>query len=128
MEAYRRVYDSRHLQADCQEPGSAPEPYARQTSMGYLYLFTDRRVIHRPKATTPINAVFSEQHTYRTDMSEQAISNSLYQQCAIEHSNSIRFYSILATESIFFDSIQFGNLINLPLVNKLGVIFRVCIA
>jgi len=27
--AYRRVYDSRHLQADCQEPGSAPEPYAR---------------------------------------------------------------------------------------------------
>jgi len=29
MTAYRRVYDSRHLQADCQEPGSAPEPYAR---------------------------------------------------------------------------------------------------
>jgi len=23
------VHDSRHLQADCQEPGSAPEPYAR---------------------------------------------------------------------------------------------------
>ena len=23
---YRRVYDSRNLQADCQEPGSAPEP------------------------------------------------------------------------------------------------------
>jgi len=28
MAVYRRVYDSRHLQADCQEPGSAPEPYA----------------------------------------------------------------------------------------------------
>jgi len=26
MAAYRRVYDSRHLQTDCQEPGSAPEP------------------------------------------------------------------------------------------------------
>jgi len=26
---YRRVYDSRHLQADCKEPGSAPEHYAR---------------------------------------------------------------------------------------------------
>ena len=26
MAAYRRVYNSRHLQADCQEPGSAPEP------------------------------------------------------------------------------------------------------
>jgi len=39
MAAYRRVYDSRHLQADCQEPGSAPEPYARRSSMGYLYFF-----------------------------------------------------------------------------------------
>jgi len=39
MAAYRRVYDSRHLQADCQEQGSAPEPDARQSSMGYLYLF-----------------------------------------------------------------------------------------
>jgi len=28
-ESNGRVYDSRHLQADCQEPGSAPEPYAR---------------------------------------------------------------------------------------------------
>jgi len=27
--SYRRVYDSRLLQADCQEPGSAPEPYVR---------------------------------------------------------------------------------------------------
>jgi len=38
MAAYCRVYDSRHLQADCQEPGSAPEPYARQSSRGYLFL------------------------------------------------------------------------------------------
>ena len=27
MAAYRRVNDSRHLQADCQVPGSSPEPY-----------------------------------------------------------------------------------------------------
>jgi len=39
MAAYRRVYDLRHLQAVCQEPGSAPVPYARQSSMGYLYHF-----------------------------------------------------------------------------------------
>jgi len=38
MAAYRRVYDSRHLQTDCQEPGSAAEPYARQSSTGYIYL------------------------------------------------------------------------------------------
>jgi len=36
MAAYRRVYDFRLLQADCQEPGSAPEPYGGQSSMGYL--------------------------------------------------------------------------------------------
>jgi len=29
MAACRQVYDSHHLQADCQEPRSAPEPYAR---------------------------------------------------------------------------------------------------
>jgi len=42
MAAYRRVYDSHHLQADCQAPGSTPELYARQSSMDYLYLFRDR--------------------------------------------------------------------------------------
>ena len=40
MAAYRQVYDSRHLQDDYQEPGSAPEPYVRQSSIGYLYFFT----------------------------------------------------------------------------------------
>jgi len=40
MAAYRRVYDSHHLQADCQALGSAPEPYAWQSSMGYLYPFS----------------------------------------------------------------------------------------
>jgi len=43
MAAYRRVYDSRYLQADCQEPGSAPELYAPLSSMGYLYLLTTTR-------------------------------------------------------------------------------------
>ena len=39
MAAYRRVYDSRHQQTECQEPGSATEPYARQSSMDYHYVF-----------------------------------------------------------------------------------------
>ena len=38
MAACHRVYDSHDLQADCQRPGSAPEPYTRQLSTGYLYL------------------------------------------------------------------------------------------
>ena len=40
MAAYRQVYDSRQMQADYQEQGSAPEPYVRQSSIGYLYFFT----------------------------------------------------------------------------------------
>ena len=43
MAAYRRVYDSRHLQAVCKEPELAPEPYARQSSMGYLSLGIDNK-------------------------------------------------------------------------------------
>jgi len=39
MAGYRRVYDSCYLQADCKAPGSASEPYARQSSMDYLYLY-----------------------------------------------------------------------------------------
>jgi len=38
MAAYRLVYDSRHLQANCQESGSATEPYAGQSSKGYLFV------------------------------------------------------------------------------------------
>jgi len=41
MAAYRWVYDSRHLQADCQEPGSTPEPYARQLRTGYLLVLLE---------------------------------------------------------------------------------------
>ena len=37
MAAYRRVYDSRHLRAECQEPRSAPEPYSQQSSTGYVF-------------------------------------------------------------------------------------------
>jgi len=51
MAAYRWVHDSRHLQADCQAPGSAPEPYARQSSMGYLYLFHSHRMQSRVYVT-----------------------------------------------------------------------------
>jgi len=52
MAAYRQVYDSRHLQADYQEPGSAPEPYVRQSSIGYLYFFTSDYLRYLRKTTT----------------------------------------------------------------------------
>jgi len=44
MAAYRRVYDSRHLQADCQEPGSSPEPYARYYRVWATFTFYHLRV------------------------------------------------------------------------------------
>ena len=44
MAAYRRVYDSRHLQADCQEPGSAQELYAQQLRKGCLFKSVMKKV------------------------------------------------------------------------------------
>ena len=40
MAAYRVVYDSRHLQADCQEPGSALEPYTLGNRVWATFTFT----------------------------------------------------------------------------------------
>jgi len=59
MAAYRRVYDSHHLQADCQEPGSAPEPYARQSSMGYLFS------VRRTSFSWAVCALLMRLHTHR---------------------------------------------------------------
>ena len=39
MAAYHQIYDSHHLQGDCQEPGSGP-------SMGYVYLFIVRVCVY----------------------------------------------------------------------------------
>ena len=48
MAAYRRVYDSRHLQAESQEPGSAPEPIRSVIEYGLTFFThitpTQRRV------------------------------------------------------------------------------------
>jgi len=38
MAAYRQVYDSRHLQADCKELGSAPEPYTLGNQMWAAFI------------------------------------------------------------------------------------------
>jgi len=58
MATYRRVYDSRHSQADCKEPGTAPEPYAGQSIMGYRYLFiytfTNRKQHLRKKSSLKV--------------------------------------------------------------------------
>ena len=40
MAAYRRIYDSRHLQADCQEPGSSTGTLRSVMEYGLLLTFT----------------------------------------------------------------------------------------
>ena len=55
MAAYRRVYDSRHLQADCQAPRSALEPYSRQLSMGYLFINYSRSMSGPLGHPLPVN-------------------------------------------------------------------------
>jgi len=44
MAAYRRVYDSHHLQADCKEPGSAPEPYTLGNRVWVTFLPCSYRI------------------------------------------------------------------------------------
>jgi len=39
MAAYRRVYDSRHLHAGCQEPGSAPERSLIEYGLPFTFTF-----------------------------------------------------------------------------------------
>ena len=51
MAAYRQVYDSRHLQADYQEPGSAPG----QSSIGYLYFFSSDHLRYLRKKQSVIH-------------------------------------------------------------------------
>jgi len=60
MAAYRQVYDSRHMQVDCQEQGSAPEPYARQSSVGYISaVFTCIGALGTPSRTGPLARKYS---------------------------------------------------------------------
>ena len=72
MAAYLRVYDSRHLQADYQEPGSAPEPYARQSStgIGYLNLFYLTSNIWQTWLTISWNSEMCWSVTWKTDTTE----------------------------------------------------------
>jgi len=47
MEAYRRVYDSRHLQVDCQEPGSALEPPTLCNLVWATFIFARFSSLHQ---------------------------------------------------------------------------------
>ena len=58
MAAYCRVYDSRHQQADCQEPGSAPEPYTLGNQVwATLPFLRARRVVKNRKQTNHCDVV-----------------------------------------------------------------------
>jgi len=50
MAAYRRVYDSRHLQADCQELGSAPKSTLgnRVSAIPFYHSFMQRSPLFIP--------------------------------------------------------------------------------
>jgi len=58
MAAYR-VYDSRHLQADCQELGSAPESYsAIEYGLPLLFLCQPATCLSMPKYALPKSAPY----------------------------------------------------------------------
>ena len=94
MAAYRRVYDSRHLQADCQEPGSASEPNARQSSMGYVYLFF---TFHNDYTVYPVNTFhvpvtgLTTHNTLAVDLPQYFVSSSqLYFYFLMDRDHNLR--------------------------------------
>jgi len=102
MAAYHRVYDSRHLQADCQELGSAPEPYARQSSVGSCDIhwlavgvkFRIRIHIHRFYVPVhgyiiPIDASISRVHVLESGMGTRTFPTPNRPRCSCPHPHSI---------------------------------------
>ena len=66
-----RVYDSRHLQADCQQPGSAPEPYALRSALVWA-TFTFLPYLLFSKTGSPN----MQHHYYRWSGEEDRVSNN----------------------------------------------------
>ena len=79
MAAYRRVYDSRHLQADCQEPGSAAEPCGNRVWAAFFIEIDDSKLyrLHpaaRPAHHAAIHCVVSVRPTPANQPLTQALS------------------------------------------------------
>ena len=71
MASYRRVYDSRHLQADCQEP------YALYLGMGYLCLFIGNESVPKIIINNTVNLLL------KTEISILLISNQTVFGCCL---------------------------------------------
>jgi len=74
MAAYSQVYDSRHLQADCQVPGSAPEPISA-IEYGLPLPFTTQN-LYRGFKYLQINYTFSYSYDPNSTSSAAKLFNS----------------------------------------------------
>ena len=78
MAAYRRFCDSRHMQADCQEPRSALERDARQSSMGYLFRPVSTRPVGRLSSVKCFSICVGEVHIELSDRSYMPVQCFLF--------------------------------------------------
>ena len=108
MAAYRQVYDSRHLQADCQEPGSAPEHYARQSSMGYTLLLLKEMHTKENGSFFCLTVYTSSRHV-RSQFAHQSIGL-----------HPITFYSATLCYSAVYDPMSVCVRLSLPQVGVLS--------
>ena len=92
MAAYRRVYDSHHLQDDCQEPGSARNPTLGNRVWATFYLFTPKaRLRHCVELATvsPVPTLFC------SDCSRgEPSSRSIFARCNVRPSNGGVYYRL----------------------------------
>jgi len=98
LATYRRVYDSRHLQADCQESGSAPKPYARGNRVQATFAFYKAAGVDSPEihdVVLVVAAVDEDLRSVDEEASQQQDGDldrvwAAIHQVAVEHVRVVR--------------------------------------
>ena len=118
MAAYRRVYDSCHLQADCQEPGSVPETYAFGTRVWATLTFLDLvDALVPPDREGSIDSILM--HSQSTKAWRKASDRTLWRHSIMGRTSKLRRGSVdiwqcnairyLLTTSGFVDDVMFSH-------------------
>ena len=93
MAAYRRVYDSCHLQADCQEPGSVPETYAFGTRVWATLTFLDLvDALVPPGREGSIDSILM--HSQSTKAWRKASDRTLWRHSIMGHTSKLHNFPV----------------------------------
>ena len=99
MTAYRRVYDSRHLQADCQEPGSASEPIRSAIEYGLpIYILECQKLV--------VACVYNARDFINLTITATNCANKIRAQPACkDHATAIDFFMLDGCHAVQFSDV-----------------------